>query len=96
MSRTEFLVLKAYLAAMRGYVVEEHLEQRLAGLGSALNEDQSFLSGDLDQVIMNLRSAREMFRRCPDLVMLKSNTFDADLDAIPTSDAGIPDHSKAN
>ena len=95
MSRTEFLVLKSYLAAMRGLVVEENLENRLADLGSAMNADQCFLSGDLDQVISNLRAAREMFRRCPDLVMLKGDTFDADLDAIHlAADAAIPNRSE--
>jgi len=95
MSRTEFLVLKAYLAAMRGYVVEGNLNERLTEVASRINANPGTIPSDIDQIVNSLQIAREMFQRCPDLVMLKSETLDPDLDGIHERAAAVPNRPES-
>lgn len=97
LSREEYIALKAHLAAIRGYASAGKLEDRLAEVTDQIESSSTIITPGLDQVTSHLQSAREMFRRCPDLVMLKSETIDADLDEIHgRASAAIPDRPKDN
>jgi hypothetical protein len=82
LSRDEYIALKAHLAALRGYELDRNLEERLSQVSDEIKANFHSVLPELDQVVNGLQIAREMFERCPDLVMLKSETLDADLDAI--------------
>src|SRR3569833_304787 len=82
LSRHEYIALKAHLAAIRGYASGGNLEERLSQVSSEIEAASHIITPGLDHVVNGLQISREMFERCPDLVMLISDTFVEDLVAI--------------
>jgi hypothetical protein len=77
MSRDEFIALKAHLAALRGYALDdvEALVQRAA----EQRAKETGLSVDLSQAAVQFSIARDYYRKWPALVLAQAKEVDEEV-----------------
>ncbi len=76
MTRDEYITLKAHLAAMRGYKVPTAAEA-IALVKST--ESLDIYHSDDYQVARHIEIARDIYQELPELVMIASEDFDAEI-----------------
>jgi len=76
LTHAEYIALKDHLAALRGYQIGD-LNARVGKLTS-----QNPAPPDAQQTARFIQTAREYYRRCPDLVVFESEDFDEQLEEL--------------
>ena len=90
MTRDEYITLKAHLAAMRGYKVPMAAEA-IALVKST--ESLDIYHSDDYQVARHIEIARDIYQELPELVMIASEDFDAEIRKLAEHELEEPEES---